>query len=143
MLIDQNVEYHLKSNEYFESELKIKRTYRAGWPHTTNRNYTRVLVPLGSFLTGAKLDGKDIISQIDVSEEYGKTVFGFWFNVDESQSKIVELNYRLPFSKEALSKYSLNIQKQPGTIADNYFVQYNDEVLFSGILDSWNKKIAK
>lgn len=132
-----------------------------------NVDYFRIYVPKGSELVGAKgfesppqdffkipedylAPDKDL-SRIEnqvgfdkeswtrVSEEFGKTVFGNWVQVDPGQTKTVSFIYRLPFKlsfekqtknrfdiiKENLGLaekqtifYSLFIQKQPGSIAE-------------------------
>ena len=54
---------------------------------------------------------------VDVFEESGKTVFGFWLITKPGQSKSVTLKYQVPLSAGD-GKYSLLWQKQSGTDKD-------------------------
>ena len=89
--------------------LTIKRTHRGDgkWPDGINYNYTQVLIPKNSLLKE-----KTGIEQIDSSNEYDKTIFGFWTTVAPGETKTFTVSYVLPF-KQA-KDYSLLIQKQPG-----------------------------
>src|SRR3989338_10230578 len=51
---------------------------------------------------------------VDVFEESGKTVFGFWLVVNPGKSQTVTLKYKEPNAYEN-NKYNLYIQKQSGT----------------------------
>lgn len=75
-----------------------------------------------------------------VYNEFGKTVFANWLQVDPGKTIIARLRYKLPFkvkydpsetlgakienflnpNKQQLSVYSLMVQKQPGTIGTDY-----------------------
>ncbi len=60
-----------------------------------------------------------------ITEEFGKTVFGNWFMVDPATSGGVELRYRLPFTlplTSGVSRYTLLVQKQPGTQGQTFRV---------------------
>lgn len=83
------------------------------WPDGVNQNYTRVLVPRGSILKD-----KEGIEEIDFNEEAGKAVFGFWTTVGPGETKTFTISYLLPFAKQ--QKYTILIQKQPGTLADQF-----------------------
>jgi hypothetical protein len=114
-----------------------------------NVNYLRIYVPLDSELISAegfnppaadkfKIPGpelkvdedlarisspviKDPISQTDIYSEFDKTVFGNWTQTMPFTSTTVKLSYRLPFKVNwKTGDYSLLIQKQPGSKADQF-----------------------
>lgn len=116
--------------------LKITRTNQSDntWPYGGNRNYTRVLVPLGTKLLSASQDGGDYTNNIEVATEAGKTSFGFWFETNVLSSKIIELTYQLPAGISG-AKYSFYWQKQPGTIGDDLQIIANNKLIFNGWVD--------
>ncbi|MEO8065249.1 MAG: DUF4012 domain-containing protein [Candidatus Doudnabacteria bacterium] len=108
-----------------------------------NKNYLRVLVPLGSqFISASGFDDyqyldsaaegmrtdKDLANW-DIGElnsnvfariEAGKTEFAGWLNTDVGQSKSVTISYILPFKIKSSAfgntqSYSLLVQKQSGS----------------------------
>jgi hypothetical protein len=112
-----------------------------------NRSYIRVYVPQGSKLVSAqgfssldiasftsidqKIDPdvaaweqasvKDTVSGTLIGQESGKTIFGNWVDLPGGQTKTVTLSYILPFRlSSTLDHYSLLVQKQPGTFAQNF-----------------------
>lgn len=54
---------------------------------------------------------------VDVFEESGKTVFGFWMILDPKDTKTVTLRYKVKDGYED-DDYKIYIQKQSGTVAD-------------------------
>jgi hypothetical protein len=119
--VSQDVKYSAtKSGNSFEGMLEITRLHKSNtWPTHPNRNYTRVFVPLGSKITSARRAEDDISDQVITTEEYGKTVFGFWFSTDPGETATVELNYKLPFTLTHAKDYKITVQKQPGTLPEN------------------------
>lgn len=115
--------------------LTITRSHAGSiiWPDGINRNWTRVLVPEGSLLKAATMDGKDISKKITEDIESGKTSFGFWTETAPQTSTVVILTYVLPISEH---NYSLLVQKQPGNLGDNLEVLKDNKVLFNGVLDT-------
>ena len=98
-------------------------------------------------------------SNTRVTEEFGKTVFGNWIEVDVGEQVVVILKYKLPFSlkqeetnPEKLSLlqelkewyfakeiqkplyYSLLIQKQPGSWGDNFSINLHLSEKFKNLL---------
>ena len=75
-----------------------------------------------NFKTDPDLMALDYNSRIDassgtvISSEAGKTTFGNWITLSQGQSKTVFLKYKLPFNVNDDQKYSLTVQKQPGTL---------------------------
>ena len=103
------------------------------WPDGVNINWTRVLVPNGSTLVKAELNGKDIKDQIEVASESGKTTYGLWINTAPQTSNVLNLSYKLPITG---SNYHLLVQKQPGNLGDSLQATFGTKVLFSGILNT-------
>ncbi len=89
------------------------------------RNWVRVYAPAGSKLTESKgafspKDGKPV--SMDTYESLGKTVFEGFLIVNPLGTAKLELTYTSPV-KASDGKYRLLIQKQPGTIDDEYTVK--------------------
>jgi len=71
-----------------------------------------------------EIEGEVIIHQssgMRVNQEFNKTVFGNWVQVEPGQSTTVRIKYLLPFKIKAgglinqSDNYSLLVQKQPGS----------------------------
>lgn len=125
-----------QSQKEINSKLEITRTHTGdgNFPDGDNRNYIRILVPKGSKLTTTKLDEKDILKDVEVSEISNKTSFGFWFTVPISKSKTAVLRYKLPNSPKI--PYQLLVQKQPGEENTDLDALFNNQRIFSGKLNS-------
>lgn len=146
-----------------------------------NVDYVRLYVPEGStFITGSGFEvppnalfkvseypldidedlaiamqnvTKDPITETDIWDEQGKTVFGNWIQTAPGETQIITFTYRLPWSalhqsslnswafakqifgaKEALS-YAMVVQKQSG-VAQNVLVRVHAPASFSQIWSS-------
>jgi len=132
--VSQSIDYSVGSIERNNlADLKITRYHNTNpWPAILNRNYTRVIAPLGSQLVSAKLGDADITQLIEKIDEQGRTTFGFWFSTSPGETKTAEIQYLLPFDFKNLKDYNLIFQKQPGTIAENLKVTISDKILFEG-----------
>ena len=106
----------LGSNGTLLHTLSLRRTHQGNglWPDGINQNYTRILVPKGSLLVSTQG-----IERVDLSEESGKTVFGFWSTVAPKETKTFTIVYQTP----PLPLYHLLVQKQPGA-EPNQFLFY-------------------
>jgi hypothetical protein len=80
------------------------------WMTTDYRDWLRVYVPNGAYLSQA--NGQD--GDVKFSDDLGKKVFGMLVNVPVGQSKTVTLKYNLPQSIKT-NPYSLLLQKQSGS----------------------------
>ncbi len=60
---------------------------------------------------------REVASGMLVGQEAGKTFFGNWIELNGGQEATVEIVYELPFKVESLDRYSVLLQKQPGSIA--------------------------
>jgi hypothetical protein len=146
-----------------------------------NVNYLRIYVPQGStYITGTGFEvppgelfqtaeyplvidedlelamqniDKDPITQTDIWNEQGKTVFGNWIQTAPGETQIVTFTYRLPWramrtpeegawevakqvfgAREALS-YAMVVQKQSG-VAQNVLVRVHAPASFSQLWSS-------
>ncbi|HJN84901.1 MAG TPA: DUF4012 domain-containing protein [Patescibacteria group bacterium] len=92
---------------------------------TRYRTYTRVYVPLGSELIGVNgslLDDQTnnpngTVGPVDVTEEFGATVFGTFTAVEPGSTGSLEFIYKLPARITEMveaGKYELHVQRQPG-----------------------------
>jgi len=126
-LIKRMINYKL-SNPTRADDLEVELTVTwehkgtTAWPSGTYRNLFRALVPKGSQLLQSFLNDKDVKSKIFTTEEAGKTEFAIFFKVEPQTTAILKLKYRLPSSLnlKTLTHYSLNIQKQPGTVGEPF-----------------------
>ena len=140
--VKEKIDYRVKEDKSGRllGELLVTRSHAGTgvFPDGTNHNWARVLVPAGSELSLIEIDGKDILDETKVSQEAGKTVFGFWLQTKPQTSTMLKINYLLPFDK---NNYNLIIQKQPGNLGDNLTVSFGSNILFDGILDQ-DKEIS-
>lgn len=116
-----------------------------GFYNRDNSAYVKVFVPKGSVLEsvvgqsitdfkplinydGFKRDfdlelieknDSHSVAGVDISEESGKTVFGFWLIVKPKQTKSVVLKYHTPAAGATAGGYALYWQKQSGTGGDH------------------------
>lgn len=144
MMVDANLgsyksDYFVKRSAQYSVDLSgplptaaltIHYTHTApkrDWLVSNYRTYLRVLAPAGARIT--RTDGLD---QPTLSNEFGKSVFGFLIDVPVTQEKTVTLTYTLP---EAIkTAYQLKVQKQPGV---------TDEPLNVTMIDSKGNRIQK
>lgn len=135
-VVDKRIAYSIDqgTNGIF-SNLSLSYSHKGGfdWRTTRYRSYTRVYVPEGSEILFS--EGVDI-GDIDISNELGKTVFGFFFSLEPGQIKNIIIKYRLPDrinSGLAERSYSLFIQKQPGKRVEELTV----DLIFNNKLKSY------
>lgn len=119
------------------ANLILTRTHTGSynWPDGVNINWTRILVPLGSTLMKAELNGEDITKKIEVTTESQKTTFGLWINTAPQTSNVLSISYSLPFSLGPKGNYSLLVQKQPGNIGDSLTATLDNKVLYNGFFN--------
>jgi len=88
------------------------------WKTTRYRSYTRLYVPDGSHLISVEAGGKVYKpEEVDTVNEFGKTSFAVFFEVEPQTSKEVVWKYQLPNSivdQIKNGEYQLLVQKQPG-----------------------------
>ena len=88
------------------------------WKTTRYRSYTRLYVPEGSQLISVEAGGKVYKPEdVDTVNEFGKTSYAVFFEVEPQTSKEVVWKYQLPNSIVEQIKngeYQLLVQKQPG-----------------------------
>jgi len=88
------------------------------WKTTRYRSYTRLYVPEGAQLISVEAGGKQYKpEEVDTVNEFGKTSFAVFFEVEPQTSKEVVWRYQLPkyiVDQIKNGEYQLLIQKQPG-----------------------------
>jgi len=104
------------------------------WPDGDNISYQRIIVPDGAILINAELDGQDILKDVEITKESGKTVFGYRFDTSVGQTKSANITYQLPKKIKNINDYSLYWQKQSGVISDDLQVITNGQVIFSNAI---------
>lgn len=124
---------HEVQDEIIESNGKIVHdmviTYKNpqkhdGWLNSVLPNYMRVYVPKGSKLISS--DG----TNIETSEELGKTVFAGFFELRPEGVVKISLKYEVPKNGPASpgglqgGPYKILVQKQPGKGAFNYAIDF-------------------
>lgn len=132
-VMSRTIKYKLAPTEegYLAAETRVDYQNTGGfsWKTTRYRSYSRLYVPSGSELFGVEVGGKKIDSaDIDVYEEFGKTAFGVFFEVEPQTTKSVVWKYKLPPPVQMAiddGEYQLMIQKQPGLIDFNLQLDLN------------------
>ena len=131
----QSVSYdtHITTIANVNHQLTLKRTHEGAmvWPDGPNQSYLRVAVPLGSTLQAITQNGQSIIGAARVSEEAGKTVFGFWSKLKPGDTETTILTYLTP----TVDTSSIVIQKQSGSRPSTYTIQSNQQAIWQGTID--------
>lgn len=133
--IKESIDYKVDNTDgNLVGTLNLTRSHSGtyAWPDGVNINWTRILVPNGSTLIKAELNGEDISNKIKTDAEAGKTVFGLWINTNPATSNVLNISYNLPISE---SNYHLQIQKQPGNTGDSLTATYLGKVIYNGVLN--------
>lgn len=114
------------------------------WPGGDYKNYLRIILPFQSELLSVSIDGekrtivpaitdpliyeKELFRiseelEVETTEEYGKTVFGFFVVVSTQSKKTVTISYKLSKKMafdESLFSYNHKVFKQQGTENDSF-----------------------
>lgn len=104
------------------------------WPSGVNHEYLRILAPKGAELIGAAQHGENVLKNIDIGEESGKTAFGFWLHTEPKSSQNISLTYQLPVATIKAKDYQLILFRQPGGNAPDLTVTYNGKQLYQARL---------
>jgi len=128
--INERVRYNLDRKSW-QVTLTIEREHTGSgvWPDAENKNWVRVLAPKGSTLSSARFGITESTSQVEVGEEAGKTVFGFWMNTKPQETQDATLVYQQP---SGIGLSPLTIQRQPGANPDAVTVIIDENEVFSG-----------
>lgn len=131
-----NLESRIIESGSIINDLTITRTHLGSglWPDANNINYMRVLVPDKSQLIFAQLDGKDVLSEVEITSEAGKTVFGLWVTTNIGSTKTLEIKYQIPLTIKNEQNYSLLIQKQPGAMPDHMKITFNNQLKYNNTI---------
>lgn len=121
--VERTLNYSLVSSESGTLQAKLdvryKNTASFTWKTTRYRTYTRVYVPNASVFVAA--EGNE--SNVNVTEEYNKTVFGTFISVEPGEEHTLSYTYTLPEDvQDYIQKvhYSLFVQKQAGTLGHEF-----------------------
>lgn len=138
-----------KTNDNGKITREVTVTYRNPYPHSncsldgglclnaTLRNWVRVYVPKGSTL----ISFEGSMKKTQTYDELGKTVFEGYLEVPTQGKAEIIVKYSLPSSVDA-NKYSLLVEKQPGTENDKAVMKVDGRTLFEGVLDV-DKEVRK
>ena len=134
--IRENVDYQLtddSSGNYRQADLTVSRVHLGSydWPDGKNTEWVRIFTPGNTKFQEAKLNEKDVSSEIEVGTDSGKNYFGVEITTEPGQVNILKISYLLPFEED----YHLLVQKQPGRTQDSLSVVLKGKMLFDGVLD--------
>jgi hypothetical protein len=120
-VMDRTISYNLSQEEddiVVEARVHYQNLGDFTWSTTRYRTYTRLYTPKGSQLISLKAGDNELAKdEIDYYNEFDKTAFGLFFEVEPKQSKTIVWRYTLPSRiKDQIEagKYTLLLQKQIG-----------------------------
>ena len=123
---------------------QINYDHLGGFDYRTTRyrTYTRVYVPLGSEIMqveGSLADDRTKnpngeVGTVDVSEEFGATVFGTFTSVEPGANGELKFTYKLPDRIREMvdaGSYVLDVQRQPGVsdAALNLHLDFDEQIV--------------
>lgn len=136
--IKEDIDYRLTEVEdnglkMYQANLKISRIHGGtyDWPDGKNLEWVRVFVPHSTQFIEAKINEKNVSSEVEVGSESNKTYFGTEVVTEPGQANIIELSYLIPYEPD----YHLLIQKQPGKNDTFLTVNVLGKMFFDGVLD--------
>lgn len=122
--------FNVNRADQLQGELTVTWTHSGtkAWPAGNYGNLFRALVPKGSRLAKASLNGEDYRSQIFITKEAGKTEFATHLLIKPQTKVTLKLSYNLPpsLNLDDLKHYSLHVQKQPGTTGDPFTFTFEE-----------------
>lgn len=133
--IKESINYQISEiGGQLQSNLTLTRSHAGSyaWPDGTNMNWTRILVPEGSTLLTAELNGQDVSDIVEIGYEAGKKTFGLWINTNPQASSVLNVTYKPNIEDK---NYSLLLQSQPGNLGDNLLVNYKNKTIFKGFFN--------
>lgn len=95
--------------------------------HGREESYYEIIVPSGSRIREAKMEGRDFIGDIDYFEEAGHTILGFRVGLDPGEAKNIIIKYQAPISGYPDKGYSLNVIRQVGAKPIEFKTEINFE----------------
>lgn len=108
--IDKKITIEYKNPQKFDT-----------WLNGINRDYVRFYVPKGSKLVNSK--GSEPGSPVTTIEDLDKTVFEAFVTVRPQNSRILQIEYTVPYNPNG--NYKLLVQKQPGAKDFHYIIKAN------------------
>ncbi len=119
-VMNRTMMYRLDQNEdgelFASTSVNYQNMGTFSWKTTRYRTYTRLYVPAGSELISVKAGNTeiDLEKDVDITNEFGKTAFGLFFEVEPQTSKVITWKYKLPARILPGNEYAVMVQKQPG-----------------------------
>ena len=122
-VMDRTVQYDLDVDDNHDLIATARVNYQNmgtfSWKTTRYRTYTRLYVPEGSELISVKVGNTtvNLEEDVDTYQEFGKTAFGLFFQVEPQTSRVVSWKYKLPARIKQYvdgGEYNLMVQKQAG-----------------------------
>lgn len=124
--VKKSISYKLYSEgktEKYRARLEVIYNHQGNfdWKTTRYRTYTRIYVPLGAELIKSEgfIDSEKKSVSAEISQEFGKTVFGGFLSVEPQSQKTLVLEYYLPKEIFSLANhpYTLFVQKALGSLS--------------------------
>jgi hypothetical protein len=134
----RTIKYNVEKNPDNEYLATVKIHYdnqgTFNWKSTRYRTYTRVYVPEGSELieSGGVMENDKLHGgkpgEVEITNEFGKTVFGGFISIEPQEQGELTYTYRLPEMITEMidnGQYQLFVQKQSGTATYDLAVSLN------------------
>ena len=134
--IQRKIDQQVTIDDMGKVQEKLSLTYEnlspsENWPAGRYKNYLRVYLKKGAKLSSVFIDDPANPGlwlpfdqkYMDTSEEHGKTVHGFVFEVPIKSKRKIEINYELPeplVLSSSPTSYLLMVQKQSGAFPSSY-----------------------
>jgi hypothetical protein len=138
--LQRKIDHQINLNRDGRVEEKLTIAYENqspsnDWPAGAYKTYLRLYLPQETKVTSILITDSQNSSlwvpfdwrYFDISEEHGKALFGFFFEVPIKTKRVIEIKYELAqtmdFSKR-LNAYLLLVQKQPGAHPSDYTLNF-------------------
>lgn len=138
--LQRKIDHQINLNRDGRVEEKLSLSYENqspsnDWPGGAYKTYLRLYLPQGAKVTSILISDSQNPSlwlpfewrHFDISEEHGKALFGFFFEVPIKTKRTIEIKYELAqkmdFSQK-LNAYLLLVQKQPGAHPSTYTLNF-------------------
>ena len=132
----QSVELSITTidSTHVKYQLVLTRTHHGTgvWPDNTNNNLVRILIPRGSAIQTADVDGDSVVP--DTEEEVNNRLcLGFRMNTDPGKTKQLSATILVPIDSSLVPEFVW--QKQPGVSFDDLIVAKDGQTLLHGSID--------
>ncbi len=133
-VVNKSIDYELlfSRSESPHANLRLSYRHEGGfdWRTTRYRSYSRVYVPLGSYLNSVEPFGNANLDKDSVSSyndyDLNKTVFAFFFSLEPGSAGGLDIDYQLPEYLSDISSYSILSQRQSGRRTESFNMRILD-----------------